>query len=129
MSETPGVHHIQVAIPAGGEDRARGFYRDLLGLTEIDKPASLHSLGGVWFSTGTIDLHLGVEANFAPAKKAHVAYQVADLAAVAEAMTHAGFAVIPDDRLPGFDRFYTEDPFGNRVEILTPTNASRTGAQ
>lgn len=107
-------------MPTGGEDAARLFYGHILGFAEIDKPASLMSLGGAWFATGTIDLHLGVEANFAPAKKAHVAFQVADLETVANSLRDAGFAVLPDDRLPGYRRFYTEDPFGNRVEILTP---------
>lgn len=108
-------------MPTDGEAEARRFYGELLGLEEIEKPASLMSLGGVWFRTGSIDLHLGIEAPFVPAKKAHVAYQVSDLAEIAVRLLSAGFMVNPDDRLPGFDRFYTEDPFGNRVEILTPS--------
>lgn len=107
-------------MPAGGEESARRFYGELLGLPEIDKPESLRSLGGVWFASGSIDVHLGVEEAFSPAKKAHVAYQVDDLDATAAALRQAGFLVLPDGRLPGFNRFYTEDPFGNRVEILTP---------
>lgn len=120
MSSEPRIHHVQVAIPVGSEAEARHFYGDLLGMTEIEKPASLQSLGGVWFRTGSIDLHLGTESPFAPAKKAHIAYHVDDLDAVGERLAEAGFMVNPDGRLPGFRRFYTEDPFGNRVEILTP---------
>lgn len=108
-------------MPAGGEADARHFYGELLGFEEMEKPATLQSLGGVWFSTGSIDLHLGIEEPFMPAKKAHVAYQVDDLQRIAESLRQAGFMVNPDDRLPGYKRFYTEDPFGNRVEILTPS--------
>lgn len=107
-------------MPAGREDDARRFYGDLLGFPELEKPDTLKPLGGVWFGTGTIDLHVGVEEPFTPAKKAHVAYQVDALDAVAASLREAGFMVKPDDRLPGYRRFYTEDPFGNRVEILTP---------
>lgn len=107
-------------MPPGKEDEARHFYGELLGFEELTKPATLQSLGGVWFATGSIDLHIGVEDPFSPAKKAHIAYQVHDLDLVAQALRTAGFLVKPDGRLPGFDRFYTEDPFGNRVEILTP---------
>lgn len=120
MSNLSLIHHVQVAMPAGGEEDARLFYGAILGFPELQKPSSLQSLGGVWFGTGSIDLHVGVEAGFSPAKKAHVAYQVADLNAVAHALQDAEFMVKPDDRLPGYRRFYTEDPFGNRVEILTP---------
>ena len=121
MSNPHRIHHVQVAMPKGGETDARHFYGELLGFDELEKPATLQSLGGAWFRTGTIDLHLGVEEPFSPAKKAHVAYQVTDLDAVAENLQRAGFMVKPDDRLPGYRRFYTEDPFGNRVEILTPS--------
>lgn len=107
-------------MPANCEDDARAFYGRILGFPELTKPSSLQSLGGVWFGTGSIDLHLGVEQDFAAAKKAHVAYQIANLEAVATELKEAGYPVTPDDRLPGYTRFYTEDPFGNRVEILTP---------
>lgn len=107
-------------MPRGKEDDARHFYGALLGFSELEKPETLQSLGGVWFETGTIDLHIGVEEPFSPAKKAHVAYEVENLDEVAELLKAAGFMVKPDNRLPGYRRFYTEDPFGNRVEILTP---------
>lgn len=120
MSNPHAIHHVQVAMPAGKEADARHFYGELLGFPELEKPDTLKSMGGVWFGTGTIDLHIGVEEPFVPAKKAHVAYQVGDLDAVAKSLQDAGFIVKPDDRLPGYHRFYTEDPFGNRVEVLTP---------
>ncbi len=107
-------------MPVGREDDARQFYGELLGFPEMEKPDTLKPDGGVWFATGSIDLHIGVEVNFAPAKKAHVAYQVDDLERVATTLREAGYMVKPDERLPGYRRFYTEDPFGNRVEILTP---------
>lgn len=121
MSDLHPIHHVQGTMPAGKEDVARHFYGELLGFPEIEKPDTLKAGGGVWFATGTIDLHIGVENDFAPAKKAHVAYQVDDLDAVADTLREAGFIVKPDDRLPGYRRFYTDDPFGNRVEILTPS--------
>lgn len=114
------LHHVQVAIPHGGEDEARRFYGDLLGLTEIPKPGNLARRGGVWFQTPNLQLHLGVDSHFVPASKAHVAYQVEDLDAVCGRLEAAGIAIVDDELLPGFDRFYVTDPFGNRVEILKP---------
>jgi catechol 2,3-dioxygenase-like lactoylglutathione lyase family enzyme len=114
------IHHVQVAIPCDGEDEARRFYGGLLGLTEIPKPGNLAGRGGVWFQTGNLQLHLGVDSNFIPATKAHVAYQVEDLDAVRGRLAAAGIAIVNDEPLPGFDRFYVTDPFGNRVEILKP---------
>lgn len=112
------IHHVQIAIPAGGEEAARGFYGGLLGLVEITKPESLVGRGGVWFRTGNLDLHIGVDPDFVPAKKAHIAYLVDDLAVVQAAVINAGYPIVTDVPLPGFDRFHTEDSFGNRVEIL-----------
>ena len=114
------IHHVQVAMPRGEEAAARAFYGDLLGFTEAIKPASLAKRGGVWFQTGNIQLHLGVDDDFIPAKKAHVAYEVGDLAAVAQRLVDAGVTVVEDRELPRFQRFYAADPFGNRVEILQP---------
>lgn len=107
-------------MPTGEEAAARSFYGTVLGFTEIEKPETLRSLGGAWFSTGNLDIHLGVDPYFRPQKKAHVAYQVDDLELVANRLADAGHPVLRDDRLPGYARFYTEDPFGNCVEILTP---------
>jgi catechol 2,3-dioxygenase-like lactoylglutathione lyase family enzyme len=116
----PSIHHVQIAIPAGGEDAARRFYADVLGLTEIEKPENLRARGGVWFGTGTLQLHLGVDPAFTPATKAHVAFQVSDIAAVRDRCEAAGHATRDDEPLPGYRRFYVDDPFGNRVELLQP---------
>ena len=109
------LDHVQVAIPAGGEEAGRAFYGGLLGLTETAKPEPLRASGGVWFGEG---LHLGVEDPFAPARKAHPGFTVDDLDAAAERLGRAGHEVVWDDRWPGVRRFHTFDPFGNRVELL-----------
>lgn len=107
-------------MPAGGEAAARRFYADLLGLREIEKPEPLRSRGGVWFQSGTLQLHLGVDSDFIPATKAHVAFEMADLDTVRQRCRDAGHPVREDGELPGYTRFYTDDPFGNRVELLQP---------
>ena len=112
------LDHVQVAMPAGLEGAARAFYGTALGLPEIPKPAPLAARGGVWYAVGDLQLHLGVAENFSPAKKAHPAFRVTDAAAVAERLREAGFTVRWDSSLPGCSRFYTDDPFGNRIEIL-----------
>lgn len=114
------IHHVQVAIPAGGEDEARRFYAGVLGLREIDKPENLRARGGVWFETRNLQLHLGVDRSFTPASKAHVAFEVDDLAGMRERCVAAGLTVREDEPLPGYERFYVDDPFGNRTEILQP---------
>lgn len=113
-----GLDHVQLAMPAGQEDAARRFYADILGLAEVDKPAPLRARGGCWFSGPGVALHLGVEADFAPARKAHPALRVADLAAAQAHLAAAGVAITPDATLPHVRRFYVADPFGNRIEIL-----------
>ena len=117
------LDHVQVAMPAGREDAARSFYGTALGLREIPKPAPLAARGGVWYAIGDLQLHLGVAEDFSPAKKAHPAFRVPDAAAVAERLREAGFAVRWDSSLPGCSRFYTDDPFGNRIEILQDSAA------
>jgi catechol 2,3-dioxygenase-like lactoylglutathione lyase family enzyme len=122
------LHHVQVACPPGGEDAARRFYRDALGLTGVEKPADLRGRGGVWFrgydALGAVsaEVHVGVEDPFSPARKAHPAFVVDDLDAVAASVVAAGFDV--DDReretFPGYHRFHTHDGAGNRVEVLQP---------
>ena len=113
-----GLDHVQVAIPAGGEDDARQFYATLLGMTEVAKPPALAGRGGCWFSSGSAVLHLGVEEPFSPARKAHPAFLVAELDALFAALSAAGYdCVRADGEIPGVRRFHTFDPFGNRVEF------------
>lgn len=116
----PSIHHVQIAMPAGGEEAARRFYGGILGLVEIEKPENLRARGGVWFETGNLPLHLGVDPAFSPATKAHIAFQVDDIEAMRRRCEAAGLVVRNDEPLPGYDRFYVDDPFGNRTEILTP---------
>lgn len=115
-----GLDHVQIAAPAGCEDAARRFYGELLGLVEVLKPEPLRARGGVWFAVGSQQLHVGVEAGFAPARKAHPALLVESSAldALAERLEAAGFEVTWDHDLPGVRRFYVADPWGNRVELL-----------
>jgi catechol 2,3-dioxygenase-like lactoylglutathione lyase family enzyme len=115
-----GLHHVQLAMPAGGEDRARAFYARALGLSEVEKPANLRSRGGCWFESPGIRLHLGVEPGFRPAMKAHPALEVDDLKALVARLAKAGYPARADEPLPGFDRVYVADPFGNRIELLQP---------
>jgi catechol 2,3-dioxygenase-like lactoylglutathione lyase family enzyme len=115
-----GLHHVQLAVPAGAEDAARAFYGGLLGMVELAKPAALAARGGCWFRGGTWELHLGVEAEFRPARKAHPGVVVHGLAALAARLTEAGVRVDWDDNFPGHRRCYAEDPFGNRLEFLEP---------
>ena len=114
------LHHVQLAIPRGGEDRCRDFWRDVLGMRELEKPPVLAARGGCWFRGGGLEVHLGVEDPFAPAEKAHPGLLVAGLAHVAAALEAAGHPVTWDDKFPGHDRFYAADPFGNRLEFLEP---------
>lgn len=114
------IHHVQLAMPEGGEDQARGFYGALLGLPEVPKPEALQARGGVWFETGSLRLHLGVEAEFRPAQKAHPALAVTSLSALADRLEGEGTTVTWDDAIPDYDRFYANDPFGNRLEFLEP---------
>lgn len=115
-----GVDHVQVAAPSECEEDAREFYGELLGLAEIEKPEALQGRGGVWFTCGSQQLHVGVTDNFSPAAKAHPALRVrhADLDLIAKRLAAAGSVVQWDDAIPGTRRFYTADPWGNRVELL-----------
>jgi catechol 2,3-dioxygenase-like lactoylglutathione lyase family enzyme len=115
-----GLDHVQLAAPPGCEAQARRFYGELLGLPELPKPAPLAARGGAWFGVGAQQLHIGVETAFAPAHKAHPAIRVTSeaLDALAGRLRDAGARVEWDDALPGVRRFYTEDPWGNRLELL-----------
>ncbi len=113
-----GLDHVQVAIPVGGESTAREYYGTVLGMDEIPKPPALARRGGCWFASGSAVLHLGVEEPFAPAKKAHPAFWVTDLDALAATLEIGGATITRSDgELPGIRRFHTFDPFGNRIEI------------
>ena len=114
------LHHVQLAIPAGGEPQCRAFWGGLLGMDELEKPPTLAARGGCWFRGGGVEVHLGVEHDFTPAAKAHPGILVSDLRALAEALSSADVEVTWDGEFPGHDRFYAADPFGNRLEFLEP---------
>lgn len=114
------LHHVQLVIPPGGEDRCRAFWGGVLGMQEIDKPPVLAARGGCWFRGGGLEVHLGVEGDFVPARKAHPGILVRDLRALAAVLETAGVDVAWDGEFAGHDRFYAADPFGNRLEFLEP---------
>ncbi len=116
--EVRGIDHVQVAAPPGCEERARWFYGEVLGMTEVAKPPALQARGGVWFQCGEHQLHVGVETSFAPALKAHPALRVAGLPGLQERLSRLGVPFTPDELLPGAARIYVNDPFGNRLELL-----------
>lgn len=112
------IDHVQLAIPVGGEGIARKFYNGILGFEEVEKPSILRKNGGVWFQAGSIHIHLGLENPFVPAKKAHPAIQVKNLEALKDHLYKKHTDYVVDERLPGANRFYLKDPFGNRLEFL-----------
>ncbi|MGI8887551.1 MAG: VOC family protein [Nocardioidaceae bacterium] len=112
------LHHVQVSCPEGGEAEARRFYGELLGLVEVAKPPKLADRGGVWFRGDGYELHVGVERPFSPARKAHPAFLVEHLDKTAERLSSSGADVTWDSNFPGYRRFHTHDPRGNRVELL-----------
>ena len=118
-----GIDHVQLAAPPGCEDEARRFFGGLLGLEELEKPEPLRDRGGVWFRVPNPggreqQLHVGVEAEFAPARKAHPAFVVRGYAAVCARLRAAGAVVREDDAIPGVRRCYVDDPWGNRIELV-----------
>jgi catechol 2,3-dioxygenase-like lactoylglutathione lyase family enzyme len=115
-----GLDHVQLAMPAGREDDARRFYSGLLGLPEIVKPPELAKRGGAWFENGSVKIHLGVDADFHPARKAHPGILIDGLRELVTRLRDAGHTVTDDEPLPGYDRVYVHDPFGNRLELLEP---------
>jgi catechol 2,3-dioxygenase-like lactoylglutathione lyase family enzyme len=120
MTTIAAIDHVQIAIPPGGEAVARGFYEGVLGLTEVPKPPSMARRGGAWYQSGAVKVHLGVEEDFRANDKAHVAFLVDDVGAVAAQAEAKGFCVKHDDELPGHVRAFLYDPFGNRIEVLKP---------
>lgn len=114
------IHHVQLAMPPGEEAHARRFFGEILGMTEVAKPPELARRDGVWFRIGQLELHLGVENDFSPARKAHPGILTDDLDAVRARLDAVDWEIEPDGSLPGFRRFYTADCFGNRLEFLEP---------
>jgi catechol 2,3-dioxygenase-like lactoylglutathione lyase family enzyme len=112
------LDHVQVAIPEDAEGEARAFYCELLGFSELEKPEALQSRGGLWLKAGSAELHLGVEAPFRAATKAHPCFVVDRLDALVATLLAHGRPVRPDDGIPGRRRFFTDDPFGNRLEFV-----------
>jgi catechol 2,3-dioxygenase-like lactoylglutathione lyase family enzyme len=112
------IDHVQLAMPPGGEERARSFYRDLLGMEEIAKPPELAKRGGCWFASGTVQIHLGVENDFHPAKKAHPGVRCRDYEELISRIRTAGIEATADENIPGVRRCHVGDPFGNRIELI-----------
>lgn len=114
------LDHVQLAMPAGREKEARRFYQEVLGIPEVPKPPHLAARGGCWFERGSLKIHLGVDPDFLPARKAHPALIVRDLSQLRAALQNAGYKLRPDTDLEGYDRTYVDDPFGNRIELMEP---------
>jgi len=113
------VDHVQLAMPASREEDARSFYVRVIGMTEVPKPPELLDRGGVWFSSGEVALHLGVDPDFRPATKAHPALRCTDYMALLRRLSNHGVAISRDERLiDGKARCYVADPFGNRIELI-----------
>lgn len=113
-----GIDHVQLAAPADCEDAARQFFGELLGLPELEKPEPLRSRGGAWFQVGAQQLHVGVDADFSPARKAHPAFTVSGYDELLNRLRAAGVEVTDDDSIPGLRRCYVHDPWGNRLELV-----------
>ncbi len=114
------IQHVQLAMPADGEAAARRFYDELLGIPEVAKPADLAARGGCWFEDGPLRVHLGVDPEFVPARKAHPALVVSGLDDLAKHLEQAGVTVRPDEPVVGYNRVFVDDPFGNRIELMEP---------
>jgi catechol 2,3-dioxygenase-like lactoylglutathione lyase family enzyme len=118
-----GIHHVQLTIPPGAEEAARGFYCTVLGLPEIAKPSSLQARGGLWLQVGDRQVHVGVEDSVdRHATKAHIAYEVRDIKSWRNKLASAGIEILTGIPIPGYDRFEFRDPFGNRVEMIEVVN-------
>jgi catechol 2,3-dioxygenase-like lactoylglutathione lyase family enzyme len=115
-----GIHHVQLAMPPGGEAAAVEFYEGVLGIPHVAKPANLAVRGGCWFERGALRIHLGIEAGFVPAQKAHPALVVDELTALVDHLSASSVAVRAGEPLDGFEHVYVDDPFGNRIELIAP---------
>ena len=120
MPEIPftAIDHVQLARPAGQEEAARAFYVERLGLVEVPKPAELADRGGAWFNSGMVHIHLGVEADFRPARKAHPAFLCQNYAALVARLRSSGITMVEAESLSGKARCHVFDPFGNRIELV-----------
>jgi len=114
------LDHVQLAMPPGREADARAFYETMLGIPERKKPSHLAKRGGCWFERGALKVHIGVEADFRAARKAHPAFIVEDLPVLTAALVRAGYRTWNDEGLEGYNRVYVNDPFGNRIELMEP---------
>jgi len=112
------LDHVQLAMPAGGEERATAFYEGVLGIPRVPKPAELAARGGCWFERDRLRVHLGVEEDFRPARKAHPALAVTGIDALCAALEAAGHPVRRAEDVPGTPQWYVDDPFGNRIELV-----------
>ena len=112
------IDHVQLAMPAGREEAAREFYGRLLGIPEVPKPPELQKRGGCWFEKGEVRIHLGVDPEFRPARKAHPGLRVRDLGTLIAALREAGYEASEDDSLADCRRVFVFDPFGNRLELI-----------
>ena len=113
-----GIDHIQIAAPPGSEDKARKFYEELLGMEEIPKPENLKGRGGCWFLCGSQEVHIGIQQDFMPAKKAHPGFTVNALEQLKVRLEEANYVISIEPPIEGRSRFFTHDPFGNRIEFL-----------
>ena len=118
MNGAIALDHVQLAMPKGGEGAARAFWGSIIGLAEIEKPAALKARGGLWYLLNHGELHLGVETPFTPARKAHPGFRVTDIDALADRLHAADHSLAWDSAIPNRKRFFTTDPFGNRLEFL-----------
>lgn len=112
------IDHIQLAAPKGSEEIARHFFRDILNFKEIDKPEALKKNGGIWFAFGNIQVHIGIEEPFSPSKKAHPAFEIENIEEIKIHLSNHHMKYIEDQLLPGANRIYIHDPFGNRIELI-----------
>jgi catechol 2,3-dioxygenase-like lactoylglutathione lyase family enzyme len=123
--ELRAIEHVQIAIPAGGEPKAREFFCGLLGMTEVPKPKTLPAQGA-WFKRRDVKVHVSVDRDFRPASRSHIAFVIDDVPALREAAKGRGYTVEEGRSLDGFDRVFVRDPFGNRLEFMQPTNRNRS---